>query len=344
MGNDNLPGASAQFGDHTQIEGDFVQGDKVTYIVNNYASGQPSQQMSALANKEKPVDDLIFYTVNCDLQINKLKDTVDLHRDEACCLLACVVHGDIHQGQRYFQRRLHEEILPQVLDLDLKRTKLEKFEITFPGHLLGDAAWEDLLRELERNLVKDVLGNEIQKGKLKDVCKFFSGFQHPIMITTQINADVYQKWGSKALQAFLSLWKNWPELTPSQRFLIFVLVSYPPPVKKAFLGGLFSRAPQPQVDVRRFIEKASAELSGPSHWVALPALQGASLTDAVNWTLRPEIKERFHSEFIAEELQQVYQQESVKSKEIPLIPLKILADKLKEIVMKSKRVRSEVAE
>lgn len=344
MSDAETPKTNLQFGDHTRIEGSVVTGNQLTTggitaregstiivaggNVSFTPAGAPSEKGGVpIDTGIPPIDELIYYSVNCDLQIDHLEETLAAHGTQPCCMLACMVHGDIDQAHEMFLKRVRIEVLPQVLDLDLDRTPIGVYQLPWPGQLLR---LEDLPRLLEKSLAESVL--EDRKGTKDQISERFAAFQGPILIQTHIYQNVYQRWGIKALDAFMRFWMEWPEQAPSQRLMIFVCVYYQPTLKQAFFNRLFKR--DPRADLQRFIGSLAAAPTGPSHWIGLPPIEGANLQDATNWARREEVSQLFDSELIVDELQQFYLERSRQAKEAILIPLGTLAKHLKEIVPK----------
>jgi hypothetical protein len=355
MGNDDRPKTEIRFGDHTKIDGDVVAGNKLETgdiraekdATVNVAGGdiqyfkvekggmvviQPGGAQPELRGLQQTpnallIDDLLFYSVNCDSQIDQLEETLAQHGSQPCCMLACMLHGDINQAQDMFLKRVQVELLPQILDLDLERTPLGVYHLPWPGQVQKLA---DLPRLLNKNLAGEVL--EDRDGTKEKISQRLAAHQGPILIQTHIYHSVFQRWGMKALEALINFWKDWPDLAPSQRLLIFVCVYYQPSPRQAFLDRLFKH--DPRADLARFIAKTAGEPTGPSHWVGLPPLEGANLQDATNWARRKEVSERFESESIVAELQEFFLERTSQPKAPQLIPLGILAKRLKEIVPK----------
>jgi Domain of unknown function (DUF4062)/inactive STAND len=254
--------------------------------------------------------------------------------------LVCIVHGDEHQSHDQLLRRLKDDMLPRLLQLDVPVTALVMGwppDFASVGELRGL-----LLRGLATELSLP------RQSSLARIDAALEALPGPALVHTHVLSRDFEGHGARLLEAFLSLWQGWPELRPGRRLVPLLFVHYQ-------LGAAHS--PWQRFRLRRLnrqlarsleaLDERGAPVGGELDDLSrfdrltvrvLPQLEGVTQTEAETWALSDPVTRVCPSAELVADIRQLYRDYEART-DARRIPMDTLARELRRLL--ERRCRQE---
>jgi hypothetical protein len=243
--------------------------------------------------------------------------------------LVCIVHGDEHQSHDQLLRRLKDDMLPRLLELDVP--------VAAPvmGWPSDPASAGEVRGLLLRGLATELsLPRRTSLGQIDAALEALPG---PAVVHTHVLSRDFECHGSRLLDTYLGLWQEWPDLRPGRRLLALLFVQYQ-------LGagqGLWQRARLRRLN-RQIVKVLKAQEGGrPAAPVGLdvsrydrislcvlPELEDVTRTEAETWALSDPVARVCPSAELVADIRQIYRDHEA-STDAHDIPMETLARELR---------------
>jgi hypothetical protein len=253
--------------------------------------------------------------------------------------LVCIVHGDEYQSHHQLMRRLKEDTLPRLLQLDVPVTA------RVMGWPAGFASLGELQGLLLGGLAKELsLGGQAAVETIDAALEALPG---PALVHTQLLSRDFERYGAQLLAHYLHLWQGWPELRPGRRLLAVLFVQYQLPARPLSLQGW---------RLRRLNDKLARALEPPDGTAGpaplgfdvsrfdrltvrvLPRLEDVTQTEAETWALSETVGRVCASGELVADIGQLYRDYEART-EARRIPMDTLARELRRLL--ERRCRQE---
>jgi len=246
--------------------------------------------------------------------------------------LVCIVHGDEYQSHHQLMRRLQEDTLPRLLQLDVPVTA------RVMGWPADFASFGQLHGQLLAGLAKELsLGGQAAVETIDAALEALPG---PALVHTHVLSRDFERHGAPLLEAYLDLWQGWPELRPGRRLLAVLFVQYQLPAGQAAwqrwrlrrLNRQLARALEPPqgtagpapggFDPSRF-DRLTVRV--------LPRLEDVTQTEAETWALSETVGRVCASVELVADIAQLYRDYEART-EARRIPMDTLARELMRLL------------
>jgi hypothetical protein len=253
--------------------------------------------------------------------------------------LVCIVHGDEYQSHHQLMRRLQEDTLPRLLQLDVPVTARV---MGWPADFAG---FGELRHQLLGGLARELsLGGQAAVEPIDAALEALPG---PALVHTHVLSRDFERHGAPLLEAYLELWQGWPELRPGRRLLAVLFVQYQLAAGQTAwhrwrlrrLNRQLARALEPPagsgspapggLDLSRF-DRLTVRV--------LPRLEDVTQTEAETWALSETVGRVCASVELVADIAQLYRDYEART-EARRIPMDTLARELMRLL--ERRCRQE---
>jgi hypothetical protein len=254
--------------------------------------------------------------------------------------LVCIVHGDEHQSHDQLLRRLKDDMLPRLLQLDVPVTALVM------GWPPDFASVDELQGLLLRGLATEL--SLPRQSSLARIDAALEALPGPALVHTHVLSRDFEGHGARLLAAYLSLWQGWPELRPGRRLVPLLFVHYQlgaaqGPWQRFLLRRLnrqLEKSLEPQdeggsaagseLDFRRF-DRLTVRV--------LPRLEGVTQTEAETWALSEPVARVCPSAELVADIRQLYRDYEART-DARRIPMDTLARELRRLLERRCRLET----
>lgn len=131
--------------------------------------------------------------------------------------LVAIIPGNEQQCHDALQSRLSQLELPAVLKLDARWEKINTYRLEWPQRYRGAVKWRKELSWL--------LARQVQSGDSPEEMQLrFDEQGAPVMIYSVIGASEWARYGSDALEDYITFWRSWPAEVAAQRLFVFLFI------------------------------------------------------------------------------------------------------------------------
>jgi len=259
------------------------------------------------------------YMVDCSNQEYHLQEAV--RKDTWQSPIAVFVHGDEYQCLEKFRERLEKVSLPRLMHLNEEQEVIKSYSIRWPTNISD-------LKEFPNRLLNSLSNSVSRRGAdTKDgIQSELALHPVPVLIHATILSSEWKRFGEPLLDQYLQFWKEWPQLAPRQRLLVFLFVKYESKYNKS---SLFSKPLNKQIE--SYLNTLDFSNYSPLRGIVLPRLNGVSRSEAEDWARSDEVRALCDSELVIREIREWYAKES-KDPEQEVVPMERLADVLKRVL------------
>ena len=148
----------------------------------------------------------------------------------------------------------------------------------------------------------------------------------PVLIHATILSSEWKQFGEAWIEQYLLFWKNWPQLAPRQKLLIFLFVKYESKYSK---NNLLSKPLNKQIEMQ--LNNLDFVKYSPLRGIVLPRLNGVSRAEAEDWARSDAVRALCDSDLVIREIREWYSKES-KNQETQTVSMEKLVDSLKRIL------------
>jgi hypothetical protein len=253
--------------------------------------------------------------------------------------LVCIVHGDEHQSHDQLLRRLKDDMLPRLLQLDVPVTALV---MGWPPDFASEGELRGLLL---RGLATEL--SLPRQSSLARIDAALEALPGPALVHTHMLSRDFERQGARLLETYLSLWQDWPELRPGRRLAALLFVHYQ-------LGA--TQGPWQRLRLRRLNSQLARWLEPPDESGSpaeseldlrrfdrltvrvLPRLESVTQTEAETWALSEPVARVCPSAELVADIRQLYRDYETRT-DARRIPMDTLARELKRLL--ERRCRQE---
>jgi hypothetical protein len=238
--------------------------------------------------------------------------------------IVAVVHGDEYQCLEKFRERLEKVSLPRLMKLNEEQEVIKSYSINWPATISDIKDFpKRLLNSLSTSILRQGLGT-------RDVIQQeLASHPVPVLIHATLLSSEWKSFKEAWIDQYLVFWKNWPQLAPRQKLLVFLFIKYESKYSK---GSLFSTPLNKQIEAQ--VNSLDFSQYSPLRGIVLPKLNGVSRAEAEDWARSDEVRALCDSDLVIREIREWYSRESKEEKQ--LVPMEKLVDSLKKFLEANK--------
>jgi hypothetical protein len=234
--------------------------------------------------------------------------------------IVAIIHGDEYQCLEKFRERLEKLSLPRLMKLNEEQEVIKSYAISWPA-TISDI--KDFPKRLLNSLSTAVLRQGI--GNKENIQQKLANHPVPVLIHATLLSSEWKSFKEAWIEQYLLFWKNWPQLAPRQKLLVFLFIKYESKYNK---GSLFSTPLNKQIELQ--LNSLNFLPYAPLRGIILPKLNGVSRAEAEDWARSDEVRALCDSDLVIREIREWYSRESKEEKQ--LVPMEKLVDSLKKLL------------
>ena len=283
-----------------------------------------------------PPDVLQFlpYLANRTAQKDALRDALRRLDRSLNRPIMCVIHGDEHQAQDMFLERLKKYILPEVLGVP-KELAIIEYALPWPDRYTTAQSFPALL---PRRIAEVLQASE--DGTLEELNARLAAQMAPVMLSTFLLTQDWERHGVEGLRSFIRFWQHWPPLGQGQVLIVCLFVTFQ--MKRE--GGFFARfrVQRTNDDMADAIVTLARDSFDDLTHVVLPRLEGVEQSEAEHWARSTETRNICPRDEVIAGIRAIYERWEKKERS-GAIPMEHLAKDLRDLLRTYTGQRREFA-
>lgn len=274
------------------------------------------------------------YLANRTAQKDSLRDALRRLNRLAPRPIVCLIHGDENQAQDMFLERLKKYILPELLGVP-RELSITEYALSWPDRYNKVQSFPVILprRIAEAVQLPDDVSLEELNGRL-------AAQMAPVMFSTFLLTQDWERHGAEGLRSFLRFWQHWPLLSPNQLMAVCLFVTYQVKRESNFVARW--RTQRLNAEIAEEIEKLTREQLEGIVCCVPPRLEGIERGEAEHWARSTETRTICPRDEMIHGIRTIYEGWEKKERSIA-IPMEELAEELRKLLDKYTGQRREFA-
>jgi len=290
-------------------------------------AGPDTEANGSLLSSSVPMEVLQFlpYLANRTAQKDSLHDILRRLDRRAPQPIVCIIHGDERQAQDMFLERLKKYILPDLLNVPQELSIME-YALSWPDRYATAKSFPSIL---VRRIAEAVQMSE--DATLKDVNARLIAQMAPVLVSTFLLTQDWERHGVEGLRSFVRFWQQWPALSPGQVLVICLFVTYQVKRDAGFLTRWRSQRSNAEL-TQAVATLAHERFDGIIHCV-LPPLEGVERGEVEHWARSTETRNICPRDEIISGIRSMYESWEKKERSTAM-PMEDLAEQLRKLLNK----------